>query len=196
MFIFLSPILGMIAAYILSVIMLRLLRTSSPARVDRHFRTLQLVSAAAYSLGHGTNDVQKTMGLIAALLFSTGMLGKDFYVPLWVIFLSALVIGLGTFIGGWRVVRTLGVRLTRLRPYQGFCAEAAGAGMLFATAHFGIPVSTTHTIAGGIMGVGLAKRRYAIRWGIARNILYAWVITIPFSAVVAMVFYYFISVLM
>lgn len=195
-FIFLSPLLGMMAAYILSVILVLLLRNSSPARVDRHFRRLQLFSAAAYSLGHGTNDAQKTMGLIAALLFSTGMLGKEFHVPLWVIFLSAFAIGLGTFTGGWRVVKTLGMRLTRLRPYQGFCAETAGAGMLFATAYFGIPVSTTHTIAGGIAGVGMAKRRHAVRWGIARNILYAWIITIPFSAIVAMVFYYFISFLM
>lgn len=196
LFIFLSPVLGMIAAYTLSLMLNWILKNSSPARVDRNFRRLQIVSAAAYSLGHGTNDAQKTMGLIAALLFSTGMLGKDFYVPLWVIFISAFAISLGTFIGGWRVVRTLGMRLTRLRPYQGFCAEAAGASMLFATAHFGIPVSTTHTIAGGIMGVGLAKRRHAVRWGIARNILYAWLITIPFSAAVAMAFYYFISLLM
>src|SRR2546422_217245 len=145
----------------------------------------QLLSAAAYSLGHGTNDAQKTMGIIAVLLFSTGHLGPEFYVPFWVILAAHLAMGLGTMAGGWRIVKTMGMRITKLRPVGGFCAETAGAITLIGTAIGGIPVSTTQTISGSIMGVGAIQRFSAVRWGVAGRILWAWILTIPASALVA-----------
>jgi len=153
--------------------------------VDKIFRRGQLLSAAAYSLGHGTNDAQKTMGIIAVLLFSTGYLGPDFYVPFWVVLAAHAALGLGTMAGGWRIVKTMGMRITKLRPVGGFCAETAGAMMLIGTAIGGIPVSTTHTISGSIMGVGAIQRFSAVRWGVAGKILWAWILTIPASALVA-----------
>ncbi len=160
-------------------------RNFRPSRVDGLFRRLQLVSAATYSLGHGTNDAQKTMGIIAILLFSGGYLGPEFYVPLWVILAAHAAIGLGTLAGGWRIIKTMGMRLTKLKPVGGFCAEAAGAVMLIGTAVGGIPVSTTQTITGSIVGVGATQRLSAVRWGVAGSIVWAWILTIPLSAAIA-----------
>jgi len=185
MFIVLAPLLGLVAGYVLMVGVAWLFRRARPGQVDWLFRRLQLLSAAAYSLGHGTNDAQKTMGIIAILLYSSGYLGPEFYVPLWVILAAHAAIGLGTLAGGWRIVRTMGMRLTKLQPVGGFCAETAGALMLIGTAIGGIPVSTTHTIAGAIMGVGATQRLSAVRWGVAVQIVWAWILTIPLSALIA-----------
>ena len=184
-FIVLAPVLGMGLGFALMVATLWTFRRARPSRVDALFRRLQLVSAAFYSLGHGTNDAQKTMGIIAILLFSGGYLGPDFYVPVWVILAAHAAIGLGTMAGGWRIVKTMGMRLTKLRPVGGFCAETAGAVMLIGTAIGGIPVSTTHTITGSIMGVGATRRLSAVRWGVAGRIVWAWILTIPFSGALA-----------
>ena len=164
---------------------LNLFKNETPGRVDKIFRRGQLLSAAAYSLGHGTNDAQKTMGIIAVLLFTTGHLGREFYVPFWVILAAHAAMGLGTMAGGWRIVKTMGMRITKLRPVGGFCAETAGALTLIGTAIGGIPVSTTHTINGSIMGVGATQRFSAVRWGVAGRIITAWIFTIPASAAVA-----------
>jgi PiT family inorganic phosphate transporter len=195
-FIFVAPILGMVLAFFLMVCVMWLSRKSSPYKVDRVFRIGQLISSAAYSLGHGTNDAQKTMGIIALVLFSSGYLGETFYVPTGVILSAHAAIALGTYLGGWRVVRTMGMRLTHLRPVGGFCAETAGASLLLGTALAGIPVSTTHTIAGAIMGVGSTRRLSAVRWGIAGRILWAWVLTIPTTALVAAGTYWLIELVL
>jgi PiT family inorganic phosphate transporter len=150
---------------------------------------LQLVSAALYSIGHGANDAQKTMGIIAGLLFAEGLLGSEFYVPFWVIITCQAAMALGTLAGGWRIVRTMGTRITRLRPVQGFCAETAGAATLYLATSFGVPVSTTHTITGAIVGVGAARRSSAVRWGIAGSIVLAWVLTLPAAALLGAGFY-------
>jgi len=184
-FIVLAPLLGMGLGLALTVAATWTFRRWNPSRLDGLFRRLQLVSAACYSLGHGTNDAQKTMGIISILLFSAGYLGSEFYVPFWVILAAHAAIGLGTLAGGWRIVKTMGMRLTKLRPIGGFCAEAAGAVMLIGTAVGGIPVSTTHTITGSIMGVGATQRLSAVRWGVAGEIVWAWVLTIPLSALIA-----------
>ncbi len=184
-FIVLAPVLGLVLGFSLMVAVFWTFRGFRPSRVDGLFRKLQLVSAASYSLGHGTNDAQKTMGIIAILLFSSGHLGPEFYVPIWVILAAHAAIGLGTMAGGWRIVKTMGMRLTKLRPVGGFCAETAGAVMLIGTAIGGIPVSTTHTITGSIMGVGATQRLSAVRWGVAGNIVWAWILTIPLSALIA-----------
>jgi len=188
-FIVVSPIVGLLVGATFMFLMMHLLQRAHPAVVDRIFRRLQLVSAAAYSLGHGTNDAQKTMGVIAVLLFTSGYLGSTFYVPFWVILLCHAAIGLGTLFGGWRIVHTMGMRLTPLQPVGGFCAETAGAIALFGSARFGIPVSTTHTITGAIIGVGSVRRLSAVRWGVARNVVWAWVLTIPCSAAIASLIY-------
>ncbi|MDH4071195.1 MAG: inorganic phosphate transporter [Ignavibacteria bacterium] len=193
LFIFVAPILGMLVSFVLITIVLWMVRKSSPDRVDKLFRLGQLVSSAAFSLGHGTNDAQKTMGIIALTLYTAGYLGDTFYVPFWVIISAHIAIGLGTYFGGWRVVRTMGMKLTALKPIGGFCAETASAVMLFGTAMAGIPVSTTHTIAGAIMGVGATRRLSAVRWGIAGRIIVAWLITIPAAAFVAGISYYVIE---
>lgn len=195
LFIFLAPLLGLMFGFILMVAVHWLFRRWTSTRVDRFFRVGQLLSSAAYSLGHGTNDAQKTMGIIAILLFSAGYLGKEFYVPTWVILAAHASIAAGTFAGGWKVIRTMGVRLTKLRPVGGFCAETAGAIILLATAQAGIPVSTTHTIAGSIMGVGITRRIAAVRWGVAGKIVWAWVLTIPVSALIAALVYEIIRIL-
>src|SRR3989475_5317176 len=173
-FIVLSPGVGRLLGFVFMVPVMWRGRQAAPLRVDRVFRRLQLVSAALYSLGHGTNDAQKTMGIIAALLFAQGLLGSTFYVPFYVILLAGTAMGLGTYFGGWRIVRTMGMKITKLHPFGGFSAETAAASTLFATASLGIPVSTTHTIAGAIMGVGSTRRLSAVRWGVARRIVYAW----------------------
>jgi PiT family inorganic phosphate transporter len=185
LFIVLSPLLGMVLGFLFMATVMRLCLDASPSRVDKLFRRLQLVSAAFYSLGHGTNDAQKTMGIIAGLLFSAGYLGPEFHVPFWVILAAHAAIALGTLSGGWRIVKTMGMRITKLQPVGGFCAESAGALMLIGTAVAGIPVSTTHTITGAIVGVGATSRLSAVRWGIAGRIVWAWVLTIPAAALIA-----------
>src|SRR5208337_4189774 len=173
--------------------MTAIFHTFRPARVDAFFRKGQLVSAALYSLGHGGNDAQKTMGVIAGLLFSSGLLGKTFYIPLWVVLSCHAAIALGTMMGGWRIVKTLGQRIVKLRPVDGFCAETGAAVTLFISSFMGIPVSTTHTITGSIMGIGSLRRFTAVRWGVAGQIVWAWVLTIPCSAAVSAFTYWIVS---
>lgn len=185
----LAPLLGFVLALILIFLVSWLFVRFTPYAVDGIFRNCQLVSAALYSLGHGGNDAQKTMGIIAVLLFSQGMLGDKFYVPFWVVITCYAAMGLGTLFGGWRIVKTMGSKITRLTPVQGFCAETGGAVMLFTATELGIPVSTTHTITGCIIGVGAARRASAVRWGVAGSILIAWVITIPASGTIAALTY-------
>jgi PiT family inorganic phosphate transporter len=188
-FVFLAPLLGMFMALIFSIITLWIVRNRPPTKVDIYFRKLQLVSSALFSLSHGSNDAQKTIGIITIILFTNNLLGSTFYVPFWVIILSHSVIALGTLIGGWKVIRTLGMRVTKLTPFGGFSAEtSAGLTVILATI-LGIPVSTTHTITGSIIGVGSINRFSAVRWGVAKNILWAWVLTIPLSAIFAMITY-------
>ena len=184
-FMVLAPLIGLVVGFAMMLLTLLTFRNQTPGRVDRVFRRGQLLSAAAYSLGHGTNDAQKTMGSIAMLLFTTGHLGPEFYVPIWVILAAHAAIALGTLAGGWRIVKTMGMRITKLRPIGGFSAETAGAITLIGTALGGIPVSTTHTITGAIMGVGAIQRFSAVRWGVAGRIVWAWILTIPASAVTA-----------
>jgi PiT family inorganic phosphate transporter len=191
-FIALSPIIGLVLSFFLMVLVLWIVRNSTNDKVDRSFRLGQLISSAAYSLGHGTNDAQKTMGVIALVLYTGGYLGESFYVPVWVILSAHAAIALGTYLGGWKVVRTMGMRLTLLRPIGGFCAETASAVVLLGTATAGIPVSTTHTIAGSIMGVGSTRRLSAVRWGVAGKIVWAWVLTIPASATISACIYWLI----
>jgi len=183
-FIIVSPTIGLILAAGLSIATYWLFRHWAPQRLDKYFRKLQLISAAAYSFGHGTNDAQKTMGIIAGTLFTAGYL-DHFYVPFWVVLMAHAAIGLGTLTGGWRIVRTMGMRITKLKPMGGFCAETSAAVSILGAAVAGIPVSTTHTIAGGIMGVGSIHRLSAVRWGVAKNILWAWILTIPISGLVS-----------
>jgi PiT family inorganic phosphate transporter len=192
-FIFLSPLIGLVLGYILMVIVLHLSHEKSVSMADRLFRRLQLVSAATFSMSHGMNDAQKTAGVIAVVLFSSGYLGSHFYIPTWVVFACYLVIGLGTMAGGWRIVKTMGTKITKLQPMGGFCAETAAAMSIIGASIGGIPVSTTHTIAGAIMGVGATKRLTAVRWGIAGTILWAWILTIPASALVSAATYYVLS---
>ena len=191
LFIFLSPVLGFLFGSALMVIVAHLFRRSSPLRVDNWFRRLQLVSAGLYSLGHGGNDAQKTIGIIWMLLIATGYAaGGDKLPPYWVIWVCYVAIGLGTMFGGWRIVKTMGQRITKLKPVGGFCAETGGAITLFMASAMGIPVSTTHTITGAIVGVGSVRRASAVRWGVAGNIVWAWIFTIPASAFVAGVAYW------
>jgi inorganic phosphate transporter, PiT family len=187
--IFLAPILGLLVAVMLMLGVSWLFRRTNANRVERISRRTQLVTSALYSLGHGGNDAQKTMGIIAVLLYSQGMLGGAFHVPFWVIISCQAAMGLGTLMGGWRIVHTMGSKITRLTPPQGVCAEMGGSIMLFSATWLGIPVSTTHTITGSIMGVGAARRMSAVRWGVAGNILVAWLITIPCSALIAALIY-------
>src|ERR1700722_9833997 len=190
-FIVLSPLIGMVAAYLLMVAVYWAFRKFTPSRMDRHFRRYQLVSAAFLSCAHGTNDAQKTMGIITAVLFAGG-LQKDFHVPWWVIAASSTAIGLGTMSGGWRIVRTMGTRLTRLQPRSGFCAETGAAISIFFATWLGLPVSSTHAIAGAIAGVGSIQRTRAVRWNVARGIVTAWILTIPAAAAVSALVYYLI----
>jgi PiT family inorganic phosphate transporter len=188
-FIFAAPLIGLVMAYIFSIITLWIVRNQQPRKVDKYFRKLQLLSAALYSLSHGSNDAQKTIGIISIVLFTNGLLGTVFYVPFYVILLSYSVIALGTLIGGWKVIRTLGMRVTKLNPFGGFSAETSAGLTIIGATIFGIPVSTTHTITGSIIGVGSVKGLSAVRWGVAKNILWAWVLTIPISAICAMITY-------
>ncbi len=190
-FIFVSPLLGFALGSLLMVVVAWVCRRSSPLRVDNWFRRLQLVSAGLYSLGHGGNDAQKTIGIIWMLLIATGYsAANDALPPTWVIWSCYLAIGLGTMFGGWRIVKTMGQRITKLKPVGGFCAETGGAMTLFLATAMGVPVSTTHTITGAIVGVGSVRRASAVRWGVAGNIVWAWVFTIPASAFVAGIFYW------
>ena len=184
LFIVLSPLIGFILGAAMMIAVSWIFRTFPPLRVDRYFRRLQLIYAAAYSFGHGTNDAQKTMGIVSGVLFTAGIL-DHFFIPFWVVLMAHAAIGLGTLAGGWRIVKTMGMRITKLRPVGGFCSETAAAVSLLGTALAGIPVSTTHTIAGGIMGVGSIQRLSAVRWGVARNIVWAWILTIPVAGVVS-----------
>jgi PiT family inorganic phosphate transporter len=188
----LSPATGFVLALLLILAVSWLFVRQTPFAVDRTFRVAQFVSASLYSLGHGGNDAQKTMGIIAVLLYSQGMLGGTFHVPLWVVLTCQGALALGTLFGGWRIVHTMGSKITRLNPMQGFCAETGGAITLFGATWLGIPVSTTHTITGAIVGVGAARRVSAVRWGIAGNIVIAWVVTLPATAAIA-AFTYWVS---
>jgi PiT family inorganic phosphate transporter len=187
--IFVSPALGFGLAIALVLIVSWSFLKASPAFADGVFRRLQFVSAALFSLGHGGNDAQKTMGVIAVLLYSHGKLGAEFHVPFWVVISCQAALGLGTLFGGWRIVHTMGSKITRLSPQQGFCAETGGAITIFLATHIGVPISTTHTITGAIVGVGAARRASAVRWNVASSIVWAWVITLPMSGLVAAAFY-------
>lgn len=188
--IFMSPMIGFFLALMLILIVSWIFVRQTPFAVDRKFRVMQFISASLYSLGHGGNDAQKTMGIIAVLLFSQGYLGSEFYVPFWVVITCQAVIALGTLFGGWRIVHTMGSKITKLNPMQGFCAETGGAITLFAATWLGIPVSTTHTITGAIIGVGAAKRVSAVRWGLAGNIVIAWFVTMPAAAAISALTYF------
>ncbi len=193
-FIFLAPFIGLFVSVVVSITTSWIVRHQRPQRVDRWFRRLQLLSAAAYSLGHGTNDAQKGMGIITAALVAAGHV-QTYAVPYWVIICCHLAMGGGTMAGGWRVVKTMGQRITKLNPFGGFAAEAAGSLTLAGTAHFGIPVSTTHTITGAIVGVGASRRLTAVRWGVTRRIVWAWVLTIPGAALLGIAVYHLLRYL-
>ncbi len=187
-FIFLAPLIGLIAASIFTTLVSAIMRNKSTQTGAALFARLQILSSFFYSMGHGTNDAQKTMGIIALTLYSNNLLGKDFYVPLWVILSAHAAIALGTYLGGWRIVKTMGTKIIHLKPFEGFCAETSSAGILFVTSHFGIPVSTTHVITGSIMGVGTAKNYKRVRWITSRKIFLAWIFTIPCTMVFAAVY--------
>jgi len=192
-FIVVAPVLGMIGGFLFFTLIMWIFRRADPKKVNGWFRRLQLISASSYSITHGANDAQKTMGIIAILLFSSGYLGEEFFIPFWVIMTSYTVIALGTLVGGWRVIKTMGIKLTKLRPVHGFCAESAGSIVLAFTSVTGIPVSTTHVIAGSIMGVGATRRLSAVRWKLARGMVWAWILTIPAAAFVSGLSYFVIS---
>lgn len=187
-----SPLLGLVMALLLMYLSIWLVYPFNPTRIDGWFRKLQLVSSACISLGHGSNDAQKTMGIIAILLYSAHLLGEKFYIPLWVVVTCNFTIALGTFFGGWRIVKTMGMKITKLKPIGGFCAETASAFTLGLATIFGIPVSTTHTITGAIVGVGALSGVAAVRWGVARKIIWAWIFTIPAAGFVAATVWYII----
>lgn len=194
-FIFISPLVGLVLGFSLMLAILWIFRRRTPDRVDRLFRKLQIVSAAMFSLGHGGNDAQKTMGIIAAALVASSVNANASHeIPLWVVLACHGAIGLGTLTGGWRIVHTMGSRITKLKPVGGFAAETAGAAALFMSTYGGIPVSTTHTITGGIIGVGATRRLSAVRWGIARRVVWAWILTIPMSALIAALAYLLVRV--
>jgi len=193
--IFMSPMIGFLLALFLVLVVSWVFVRQTPFAVDKTFRVMQFVSASMYSLGHGGNDAQKTMGIIAVLLFSQGYLGSTFHVPFWVVITCQAAMAIGTLFGGWRIVHTMGSKITKLNPMQGFCAETGGALTLFGATWLGIPVSTTHTITGAIVGVGAAKRVSAVRWGLASNILIAWIVTLPSAALISAAFYFVTSLL-
>lgn len=189
-FIVLAPVIGMIISYVISIVTLHLSKRSNPAKVDKIFRRLQLLSSAAFSLGHGGSDAQKVMGIIGAAMIAQNVIPDMDRLPWWVPYSCHAAIAAGTLAGGWKIVKTMGQKVTKLTPFEGFAAETAGAISLFGTAKFGIPVSTTHTITGSIIGAGLIKRVSAVRWGVTINLIWAWVLTIPVSALLAALFYY------
>jgi PiT family inorganic phosphate transporter len=194
-FIIISPLIGLILGLSLMVIVLNLSRYSNISKSNRIFRRLQLFSAAIYSISHGMNDAQKTMGIIALVLFSSGYLGPTFHIPFWVVILCYSVIALGTMSGGWRIVKTMGTKITKLQPIGGFCAETAAAISIIGASIAGIPVSTTHTITGAIMGVGATKRLSAVRWGVAGTIVWAWILTIPITGILSAGIYYILTII-
>jgi PiT family inorganic phosphate transporter len=194
-FMVLSPIIGMVAAFMLTVIVIRMFYRYPPTKINKYFKRLQLFSAFFYSVTHGTNDAQKTMGVITVLLVTYGSL-NTFSVPLWVILACHISISLGTFFGGWRIVKTMAQKITKLRPYQGFCAETSGGLVLVLMAWLGVPVSTTHVISASIMGVGATNKLSAVRWGVARKIVGAWILTIPASAIIAGLTYAIVGMLL
>jgi PiT family inorganic phosphate transporter len=198
-FIVVSPLVGMLVSGLMTIVLAWALRRRTPGRVDFWFRRLQLISASAFSISHGGNDAQKTMGIITVLLFSQGYLGKTFpkgnEIPFWIVLACHLAMGLGTLSGGWRIVKTMGMRLTKLKPFGGFCAETGGSAAIFLATALGVPVSTTHTITGAIVGVGAVNRPGSVRWGIATRIVWAWVFTIPMSAAFAVATYYVLAAL-
>jgi PiT family inorganic phosphate transporter len=194
LFIFLAPIIGMVIAFLITVIIVNICRNAVPHKAERWFRRLQLISSALFSLGHGGNDAQKVMGIIAVAMVATGQLDDIRHVPNWVPFSCFAAIALGTMSGGWKIVKTMGTRITKVTPLEGVAAETAGAATLFITEHLGIPVSTTHTITGAIIGVGATKRLSAVRWGVTVNLLWAWILTIPVSAVLAAIVYYLLKI--
>ncbi|MGI6339247.1 MAG: inorganic phosphate transporter [Bacteroidales bacterium] len=195
LFIVIAPVLGMVMSYIISIIVLHIVKHSSPFAVDKHFRRLQLVSASAFSLGHGGNDAQKSMGIIWVALVAMGKVSVDSDPALWIVLSCHAAIALGTLFGGWRIVKTMGQKITKLRCFEGFCAETAGALTLFMATNLGIPVSTTHTITGSIIGVGATKRASAVKWGVTGKIFWAWILTIPVSAFIGGVMCYFFRAL-
>jgi PiT family inorganic phosphate transporter len=192
-FIVIAPLLGMIMSFIISAIVIYIVRKQSPSGVDKHFRRLQLLSAGAFSLGHGGNDAQKSMGIIWVALVVTNTIPKETPIALWIVLSCHSAIALGTLFGGWRIVRTMGQKITKLKPFEGFCAETAGALTLFGATHFGIPVSTTHTITGAIIGAGARKGVSAVKWGVTTKIFWAWGLTIPVSAVIGAGMFYFFN---
>jgi inorganic phosphate transporter, PiT family len=194
LFIFGAPIIGMVVAFLITVIIVNLCRRATPHKADKWFRRLQLVSSALFSLGHGGNDAQKVMGIIAAAMVSAGQLDDIKNVPNWVPFSCFAAIAVGTMSGGWKIVKTMGTRITKVTPLEGVSAETAGAATLFLTEHLGIPVSTTHTITGAIIGVGATKRLSAVRWGVTVNLLWAWILTIPVSALLAAIVYFLLQI--
>jgi PiT family inorganic phosphate transporter len=188
-FMILAPLIGLLVGFTMMVLVLNVFKRETPGRVDKVFRRGQLLSAAAYSLGHGGNDAQKTMGIIAGALFAGGYIA-EFRIDLWVVLIAHAAIALGTLSGGWRIIHTMGSKITKLQPVGGFAAETAGAISLFTATNLGVPVSTTHTITGAIVGVGSIKRLSAVRWGVAGRIVWAWILTIPASAVIAALTYW------
>lgn len=192
-FIVVAPVLGMIIAYLISVVVLHLVKNHSPFGIDKHFRRLQLVSASAFSLGHGGNDAQKSMGIIWVSLIAANQVAKDAPIDLWIVLSCHGAIALGTLFGGWRIVKTMGQKITKLKPFEGFCAETAGAMTLFMATGLGIPVSTTHTITGSIIGVGATKRASAVQWGVTTKIFWAWILTIPVSALIGAAIFYILT---
>jgi PiT family inorganic phosphate transporter len=192
-FIIVAPLLGMVMSWIISGIVIIISQKSTPSIVDRYFRRLQLLSAAAFSLGHGGNDAQKSMGIIWVALIVSGRATTEDPIAMWIVIACSASIGLGTMLGGWRIVKTMGQKITKLKPFEGFCAEAAGALTLFGATHWGIPVSTTHTITGSIIGVGARKGASAVNWGVTTNIFWAWILTIPVSAVIGSGIYFLLS---
>jgi PiT family inorganic phosphate transporter len=188
-FIFIAPIMGMLFSYILSTIIMWICRKMPASSVDKFFRRFQIVSASAFSLGHGANDAQKSMGIIWMVLLINGLITKDSDIPMWVVLSCQSAIALGTLFGGWRIVKTMGQRITKIKPFEGFCAEIAGSVSIFIATHWGIPVSTTHTITGAIMGVGARKGASAVKWGVTRKIFIAWIFTLPVSGAIGAFMY-------
>jgi len=192
-FIVVAPLLGMVMSFIISAVVIYISRNHSPSGIDKHFRRLQLLSAAAFSLGHGGNDAQKSMGIIWVALIVSGLATKNDPIALWIVLSCQTAIALGTLTGGWRIVKTMGQKITKLKPFEGFCAESAGAITLFGATHFGIPVSTTHVITGAIIGAGARKGVSAVKWGVTTNIFWAWLLTIPISGIVGSAMFLFLN---
>jgi inorganic phosphate transporter, PiT family len=192
-FIVIAPVLGMVMSFLISAIVIYFSRNHSPSVVDKHFRRLQLLSAAAFSLGHGGNDAQKSMGIIWVSLIVSGLATKNDPIALWIVLSCQAAIALGTLMGGWRIVKTMGQKITKLKPFEGFCAESAGALTLFGATHFGIPVSTTHVITGAIIGAGARKGVSAVKWGVTTSIFWAWILTIPISAIIGSLMFFLLN---